>query len=546
MTISEKVGQLCVPILQSDKISDDLRYMIEELNIGVLRYCPDAEYDNASRVVGKPNKYFRPDETAEFINSLQRLAAGRRHGNPLLITVDQEGSTRCDIDRAGAMVFSGHMAFGVADDIKLSYEIAKAMAEEFRSMGINTVQSPILDVLKYEGRKTVKSASFGMSAQKVADIASAMHKGYNDGGLISMAKHFPGYGSMATDAHVAAACVKKSIEELEKEDLIPYKRLIAEGLEAVMIGHVIVKALDDALPATLSEKVVSGYLRGRLGFDGVVMTDAMRMRAIQDNFGTAGASVMAINAGCDLLLLRGSGEHFYEGYNALLKAVENGEISEDRINESVKRILTLKENAGLFENPYADGKKALKTVGRKEHKKLICDLAQKSVSVIRNKNLPLSGDEKILAITVEAQKIASAMDGEQCVDMLPKAVSKYCKNTKTLVTSLNPDEGDIEKALEMSKKADVIILGSCDAILYKNQGVLAKKLYETGKPLLVTAMNSPFDIEEMSFVENYICTYGVAAQWMKTAAASIFGKRDVNSEPFEELKKYLKEWMNNV
>lgn len=546
MTLREKIGQLCVPILQSDKISDDLKIMIEELNIGVLRYCPDAEYDNSSRVVGKPNKYFTPDETADFINSLQKLAMNRRHKNPLLITVDQEGSTRCDIDRAGAMVFSGHMAFGIADDLKLSYDIAKSMAEEFKSMGINTVQSPILDVLKYEGRKTIKSASFGMVPDKVAALASCMHKGYNDGGLISIAKHFPGYGSIATDAHKGTARIEKNIDELEKEDLVPFKRLINEGLEAIMIGHVIVEAIDSSAPATLSEKVVSGLLRKKLGFDGVVMTDAMRMRAIQDNYGTGKATVMAILAGCDLVLLRGDKDHFYEGYNALLSAAENGEISEERINESVKRIFKLKEKANLFENPYADGKKALETVGCEKHRKLLCDLSEKSVSVIRGKNLPIRPDEKILAITVEPQKIASAMDDEQSVDMLPKALSDYCENVTTLITKLNPDDADIEKALQMSKDADIMVFGSCDAILYENQGVLAKKLFETGKTLVVVAMNSPFDIEKIRFVKNYICTYGVSAQWIKTAAKSIFGKRTANAEPFGELKKLLEGEDNNV
>ena len=526
MSLKEKVGQLCVPILQSDKITDEIKYAIEELNIGMIRYCPDAEFDNASQVVGTPNKYFSPSESAAFLNSVQELAMNRKHKIPLLISVDQEGSTRCDIDRAGAMVFGAHMAFGVVDDEENTYSVARAMAEEFRSMGINMIQSPILDVLTYEGRKTIKASAFGTTPQKVAKHGCAMKRGFTDGGLLSMSKHFPGYGSIATDAHKGTARIVKSLDELEKVDIYPYKEIIKNDADAIMIGHVIVEAIDPQYPATLSKKIVTGYLREKLGFKGFIMTDAMRMKAIADNYGIGKASVMAVNAGCDLLLLRGDINHFMEGYNAVLSAAESGEIKEEWIDAAIQRVLLAKEKAGLFENPYADGEKAEKIVGCPRHKEILKSFAEKSISVVRGENLPLKATDNILAVTVEPQKIAAAMDDEQCVDMLPKAIKKNNSNTQTLITKLNPDGSDIDEALLKSKAADVIVFGVCDAILYPGQAKLAKALYDTGKPLVVVAMNSPFDIEEMDFVKNYVCTYGVACQWVNSASEVIFGKRE--------------------
>lgn len=538
MSIKQKVGQVCVPILQSDKITDDIRHQIEEMNVGVIRYCPDAEFDNASVVVGMPNKYFTPDQTAEFLNKLQRLSMDKS-GIPLIISVDQEGSTRCDIDRAGAMVYAGHMCFGAVDDTDLTYLVAKATAEEFRAMGITQIQAPILDVLTYEGRKTMKVACFGSDPDKVTAHSLAMKKGFSDGRVISMVKHFPGYGSIEIDAHKGVAYVTKPVEDLEKVDLLPYKELFKTGVDAVMIGHVIVNGIDKQYPATISKKVIKGYLRDKLGFDGFIMTDAMRMQAIQDKYGTGLASVMAVNAGCDLILLRGDFNHFKDGYDAILEAVQKGEISEETLDNSVLRVLRAKQNLNLFENPYVDPQKAKEIVGCKKHKDILRQLASKSISVLKDEDLPLKAndDKKILVVTVEPQKIAAAMDPVQSVDMLIRAIKNIHKNTQGHITALAPTDKDIESALEKTENADIIIIGTCDAIIYSEQAQLVKALYDTGKTTIVVAMNSPFDIDEMEYIKNYVCTYGVANDWMIYAADSIFGYNKVNAVPPVKIPK---------
>ncbi len=527
MTVEEKVGQMCVPILQSDKITDDIRRAIEEYKIGVIRYCPDAEFDNASVIVGKPNKYFQPDETARFINELQRMSK-----LPLIISVDQEGGTRSDINRCNAMVYASHMCFGVADDEQLTYEVTKATAEEFRSMGINQIQSPICDVFRYPGRQTMKAATFGENPEAVAKHVVAMKRGFNDGGVLSMGKHFPGYGSIATDAHKGTAHIVKDIPTLEKEDIVPFKKLIDDGVDGIMAGHVIVDEIDPVYPATLSETLATGYLRGKLGFDGIIMTDAMRMKAIQDNYGTGAASVLAIKAGCNLVLLRGDFNHFKEGYDAILEAVKNGEISEEIINNCVLRILKAKESAGLFENRFADPEVAKKTVGSKEHQELLFKLASKSISVLEEANLPLTANDgkKITVISTEPQKIAAAMDEKQCVDMLEKEIRAIHENTNGLMVKLDPDAEDIEKAVELAKDSDVIVLGMCSAIIFKNQVPLYEALEKLGKTLIVVAMESPYDIELIPNCKNYIATYGAARDWMKVTAMRIFGQTDVNAK----------------
>ena len=528
MTVEEKVGQMCVPILQSDKITDEIRKAVTEYKVGVVRYCPDAEFDNASVAVGEPNKYFTPQESAEFLNELQSLTE-----IPLIISVDQEGGCRSDVNRCNAMVYASHMCFGVADDAELTYQVAKATAQEFRAMGINQIQSPICDVFRYPGRQTMKAATFGEDAENVAKHVVAMKRGFQDGGVLSMGKHFPGYGSIATDAHKGTAHIVKTVEELEKEDIVPFKHLVDDGVDGIMMGHVIVDAIDPQYPATLSKTLTTGYVREKLGFKGIIMTDAMRMKAIQDNYGTGAASVMAIKAGCDLVLLRGDFDHFKDGYEAILEAAKSGEISEEILDASVLRILKAKESIGLFENKYAACEKANAVVGTAEHQELLFKLASRSISVLREKNLPLSADDgkKISVVSVEPQKIAAAMDEKQCVDMLEKEIRAIHANTDGIVVKLDPDEEDIQKAVALSEDADIIVLGMCSGIIFRKQVNLYNALKALGKTMIVVAMESPCDIELVPDCDNYIATYGAARDWMKVAAMRIFGLTDINAKP---------------
>lgn len=525
MTIEEKIGQMCVPILQKNEITPEIVQCISEFGVGMIRFCPNAEFDNASEVVGEPNPYQTAGQTAEFTNSLQKLAVQSRCGIPLIVAVDQEGGTRNDVNRNGAMAYGSHMCFGVADDTELTYRVAKATAEEFRAMGIHMIQAPIVDVFRYQGRCTMKAASFGEDPVMVAKHALAMQKGFQDGGVIAMIKHFPGYGSLETDAHKGTAVVHKKLEELEQEDFYPFYKLIAENADGIMTGHVIVSAVDDKFPATLSKRLIQTILRGKMGFEGIVETDAMRMRAIQDHYGTGKACVLAVEAGNDLVLLRGNRKHFLEGYDALIKAVHSGALPEAVIDQAVLRILRLKEKKGLFNQPFTQPEKAQKIVGSKEHRSLLRELAQRSVSVLKKKSIPLQLDEekKLVVINPIPQKLEAALDEEQCPEMLAKAIKRHHKKTDYLLTQLEPMDEEIVQAKTLAEKAAVIIVGTCNAIIYDRQVALVKALQELGKPLIVVAMESPCDIDVLDNIQNYICMCGCAKDWADAVADCVFG-----------------------
>ncbi len=522
MTVEEKVGQLVVPILQNGKISEDIKEYIKKYKVGMIRFCPNGEFDNSSVLVGAPNPYLSAGETADFTNGLQRLSVEEGGGIPLIIAVDQEGGTRSDVNRANAFTYASHMCFGCADDTELTYETAKAAAKEFRAMGINMIQAPIVDVFRYEGKNTMKAASFGEDAKLVTRHALSMQQGFMDGGVISMIKHFPGYGSLSTDAHKGTARISKSLEELERVDLLPFRELIKAGSEGIMSGHVITECLDKIYPATLSKKAI-GYLRKELNFNGIIETDAMRMRAIQDNYGTKDACVMAIEAGNDLVLLRGSKEHFEEGYEAILEAVRSGRIEEAVVDEALKRILALKLKKGLFENPYADSEKADLTVGCKEHLELRKRLAEKSVICLKRSDVRLDKSAKILVISPVPQKMDSTLDSKECPEMLFNAFDKVTGNAVHVQTSLTPTEEETEKVLGLIPNADAVIMGTCNAILYPEQVLLDSKIKAFSKPVINIAMESPCDIDVLEECSDYICMLGCVSEWADTAAKMCFG-----------------------
>jgi len=527
MSIEEKVGQLCSPILQSSDIPGYLRNFVEDIGVGVIRYCINAEYDNASRVVGKPNRYLSPSENAELLNNLQKLACGRKNGIPLIFSIDQEGGTRNDLNRYGALVYGSHMAFGAADDPELTNRVAYHSGLQMKALGINLVQAPITDVISFAGRTTIKAASFGEDPELVTKHSFAMMEGYQKAGIAVMIKHFPGYGATAVDAHKGMARVTKSKAELDCHDNIPLKTLLQKGADGVMTGHVVIESLDPSgLPATLSQKIIEGLLREEWGYDGIVESDALRMKAIQEKFGTAKAAVMSIQAGCDVILLRGPEQHFIEGYEAVLEAARRGEISRERIDKSLGRIFRLKMKLGLFEKPFTDAEKAEEAFKSKEARKAAIEIASNSVTLIRDtvNLLPLSAKGKCVAvISPEPSKIAGAMDPVQSSDMLADAVKKIHHDIKDYLVPQEITDEVIAKAVETARSSDMVILGTANAINSRDQVKLARAIIALGKPTVLIALESPFDALEIPEASTVICTMGFSADAMSVAAEAIFG-----------------------
>ncbi len=420
-------------------------------------------------------------EIAALTAALQRDALS--NGGPaLLICADQEGGTITRLPDGTDM--PGNMALAATGDPALAREAAAVTGKELLACGINTDLAPVMDVNTDPANPVIGVRSFSDDPQTAARFGTAYLEGLASAGVIGTIKHFPGHGDTDTDSHTGLPSVDKSLDELRAEELIPFRAGIDAGADMVMTAHIVFPQLDQAryrseetgeevcLPATLSRPILTGLLRGELGFDGVIITDAMEMDAIAAHFGLLDASVMAINAGADLLLsparIRDDGDcSAYTAFlDELVAAAERGEIEPGRIDESVRRILRLKEKYGLLdaENVPTDAAElaagAMRTVGCAEHAALEREIARAAVTPVRNNGvLPLrpSPGDRIAVLTAWDSQVPSADRGlQRAMDAgaVPDGVEIMILSRQSMLRE------DLEEAV---RGADVCVFLSCMA-----------------------------------------------------------------------------------
>lgn len=337
MTLEEKICQMLfvtpealtgyTKVTQSGNAS---RTAIEQRPVGGIIYFGD--------------NLVTMEQTTEMIKNIQSYSV-ELTGRGLFIGVDEEGGTVARVaDNLGTTAFEDMATYGAEGDTAKAYEIGKTQAEELTAMGFNVNFSPVADVLTNEANTVVKERSFGSDPELVADMTTEVIKGLTEGGMLCAPKHFPGHGSTDADTHNGFAASDRTLQELENCDLIPFRAAITAGAPMIMVGHMTMTELDDENPACMSGDIVTGLLREKLGYDGIIITDALNMGAIYENYTNAEAAVACIAAGCDMLLCV---SNINSVVSALTTAVEEGVIKESAIDASVTRILTAKYRYGI-------------------------------------------------------------------------------------------------------------------------------------------------------------------------------------------------------
>ncbi len=263
---------------------------------------------------------------------------------PLIFTCDEEGGRVTRLMSTVGTTWVGPMLDYEDQGPEKAYDNAYTIASDLASCGFNTDLAPVADVWTNPENTVIGDRAYSTDFQTAAELVSAAVEGFHAGGVGTVLKHFPGHGGTSADSHLGAAYLYRTLDQLRQGELVPFQAGIQAGADAVMMGHLIVPELDDK-PAPLSERIVTGLLREELGFDGLVMTDAMEMSALTDYYTGGQAAVMAIQAGVDVLLCPGDLDGTIA---ALTAAVEDGSISEERLDQSVQRILTFKINRGLI------------------------------------------------------------------------------------------------------------------------------------------------------------------------------------------------------
>ena len=336
MTLEEKVAQMF--IVTPEALTDNegvtmageaTKAAIDEIPVGGIIYMGD--------------NLQAKTQVQEMLSNTNRYSE-ERIGLPMFLCVDEEGGTVARVAGSGRFDVKnvGNMSdIGEAGTVQDAKEAGETIGSYLSELGFNVDFAPVADVLTNPDNSIVKKHSFGSDSGKVSDMSIAMADGLKEEGLEAVYKHFPGHGATAGDTHLGAAFTDKTADELSMSELVPFQDAINDGANFIMVSHISAPGITGHdTPASLSEILVNDILRNRMGYNGIVITDAMEMGAISKKYTSDEAACLAIKAGVDIILMP---EDFHQAYNGVLEAVRSGEISEDRIDKSVARILKVKQ-----------------------------------------------------------------------------------------------------------------------------------------------------------------------------------------------------------
>ena len=358
MTLREKVGQLFMIGFSGTTVSKDLTHVMGEYRPGgVILFSRNLK---------------SVDQIVKLTNALQKLAPSER----LFIAIDQEGGRVSRLPE-GFTIFPPCAVLGQCDSSELVYAASSATAVELRAVGINMNMAPVLDVNTNPDNPIIGDRAFSASANQVSALGLATVAGLQDNKVMACGKHFPGHGDTSVDSHLELPKVSLSPDRIREVEIRPFRHAMENELASIMTAHVVYSALDDASPATLSSYILTAMLRKELDFQGLIVTDDLEMRAIVDHYGIGEAAVLAFRAGADMLLLCKEQEHIVAAMETVYEAVKKGEISEARLDTSLKRIAQAKQR---FLHPYTpvDTKAAKSVVGSQAHKTIIENILKTS------------------------------------------------------------------------------------------------------------------------------------------------------------------------
>jgi beta-N-acetylhexosaminidase len=474
-----------------------------------------------------------PMDIAAKINDLQRLSH-----LPLLVSADLETGVGFRarggyflpnaIDLGGATNFPLQMALGAAQDTALAYELGRVTAREARALGIHIAYGPVLDVNNNPANPVIGARSISEDPHVTARMGAAIVRGLQENGMLATGKHFPGHGDTETNSHLALSSVTASRARLDSVELLPFRAAINAGVGAMMTFHGYLPALDSAqIPATLSPKVMSALLRDEMKFDGLLVTDAMDMGGVVNNFGGLEASKRAIVAGADLLLMpsdiRGS-------IDAVVAGVGEGRYTEARIDRSVRRILALKHRFGLHHTRVVPLDRVRATVGDPAHVASADRLAERGFVLVRDSSnaVPIAGDSRrptVLSVTYARRADLGA--GTRFNSELAKGVQAVSR----VYVSADDLAPSYDRVIADAAQADVIVIGSYVNISSTTATAEAPRAFSefvtrlstSGKPVVLISFGTPYLLNQVPSVKAYAVAWGGSESSQRAAALALLG-----------------------
>jgi beta-N-acetylhexosaminidase len=484
------------------------------------------------------NNLNRPRQIARLSNGLQRAALRQRARVPLLISTDQEHGVVSRV-WAPATEFPGNMALGATRRPGDAFATGNVTAKELKALGINQNYAPVADVNINPLNPVIGVRSFGENPDLVSQMTAAAVRGEQRGGVSATLKHFPGHGDTVTDSHSGVPWIFHTREQWEQTDAPPFRAGIAAGVDMIMTAHVVMPYLQSDCdpgtqqgcdPATLDPEVLTGLLRNELGFKGVVVTDALNMAGVREKYGDERIPVLALKAGADMPMMVDTTTDTVSldvAYNGVLDAVHSGELSERRIDQSVRRILELKQRRGLFRHPFVNAARARSRVGTPSHRAAARAVGDHSVTLIKNDAglLPMAAGSGQKVLVTGYRSVSDTSDAEPAAH-LAKALDRRGVSTELYETGSAPDAATIDAAASKAAASDVVVVATANATGTSAQTSLVRRLLATGKPVVVVATRNPYDIANFTDVKTYLATYSWTKPSMGAVARVLLGKVD--------------------
>jgi beta-N-acetylhexosaminidase len=502
-SLRQKIGQKLMTGLPGTSLDEDTRRLVEKYKI--------ANFILFSRNVN--DKYQLSSLCKEIWDLVQRET-----GAPPFIAMDQEGGTVTRLP-ADATNIPCAMAFAATQNPKNAYDAGLITGRELRALGINFNFAPVLDVNSNPQNYMVGVRSYGDTPETVIRYGLQMAKGLSDAGVLCLAKHFPGHGDTAVDSHIGLPCVNKSLEELEKMELAPFRAAIESGIHAIMTSHILFPQLErEKVPATMSRTILSDLLKGKLGFHGLVFSDCLEMDAIRAYYGTVPGALAAAAAGVDILLISHTASLAVQVSEALEDALRSGKINMIETENSAMKILRCKSQfPGDFQpNP--------EQVGTAESLRKVQIWVEKSITPIHLPcgTFPDLGRSPCFLGCVPYRVTLVSNEADKSLNFAASMVEKL--GGTAIVTPMDPTPNEILAIVEQAKQHSSVVLGTYNGWQNSGQLKLANALAGLSIPTTVIALHDPRDLKAMDEKLTLLAAYEYTSRCFDALARVLTGK----------------------
>jgi beta-N-acetylhexosaminidase len=452
-------------------------------------------------------------------------AAQMRAGVPLLVVSDLETGPGMRL-YPGGTVMPPSMAFGAADDTALARRAGRATAEEARAVGIHMTLGPLFDVNSNPANPIINVRSFGEQPALVGRMGTAWMQGAREAALLSAGKHFPGHGDTRVDSHVGLARVGADSARMRSVEMAPFGVAVRAGIDGILVGHIAAVGMEgpDAPPASLSPRMIGGELRGRLGFEGLVFTDALNMGGVTRSYPVSEASILALLAGADVLLQPPGHASVID---AVVRAVESGRIPAARIEEAARRVLTAKAAAGLHRRGRVDASEVGARVGSEAHRGTAREVAARSITLARDRDnrVPLRRGARVLHVTYTENGRGSAGG------VLQRELAAGGVSAEHVRVGAATSAAAFAALRERAAAADVVVASVAIApFQYRALGIsggfgpFVETLAAGGKPVIAVSLGSPYLLDSFPSVPAYLLAWSNAAVSESAAARALLGQ----------------------